>query len=65
VSRLTQPQKKQQQLLLQLKHCGQRLDQQLSVNHRTQPGALVVAGGMTLLSLDAHDLAFSFLGSWQ
>jgi hypothetical protein len=37
----------------------------LSVNHRTQPGALVVAGGMTLLSLDAHDLAFSFLGSWQ
>jgi hypothetical protein len=37
----------------------------LSVNHRTQPGALVVAGGMTLLSPDAHDLAFSFQGNCQ
>jgi hypothetical protein len=52
-------------LLLQLKHCGQRLDQQLSVNHCTPHGDLAAAGGMTLLSLDAHDLAFSFLGSWQ
>jgi hypothetical protein len=57
--------KKQQQLLLQSKRCGQKLDQQFRVSHCTPHGVLAVAGGMTLLLLDAHDLAFSFSGNCQ
>jgi hypothetical protein len=48
-----------------LKRCGQKLGQQLNANRCTPHGDLVVAGGMTLLSPDAHDLAFSFRGNCQ
>jgi len=57
--------KKQQQLLLQSKRCGQKLGHQFRVSHCTPRGGLVVAGGMTLLLLDAHDLVFSFSGNCQ
>jgi hypothetical protein len=43
----------------------QQLPLQLSVNHCTPHGDLAAAGGTTLQSPDAHDPAFSFLGSWQ
>jgi len=52
-------------LLLQLKRCGQKLDHRFRMSLHTLHGGLVDAGGMTLLLLDAHDLAFSFFGSWQ
>jgi len=52
-------------LLLALKHCGLKLDQPSNANHYTLLGGLVAAGGMTLLSPDAHDLAFSFRGNCQ
>jgi hypothetical protein len=48
-----------------LKRCGLKLVQPLNANRCTPHGDLVAAGGMTLQSPDAHDLAFSFRGNCQ